>query len=70
MHVPTPAECELAQRAAAATGTWFAGVDLLSDYDGWCYVVEVNAVPGWKAFGRVNEMDVANVLLKRIRDGK
>jgi hypothetical protein len=29
-------------------------------------VLEVNAVPGWKAFGRVNEMDVAAVLLKRI----
>ncbi len=67
-HAPTSAECELAQTAAAATGAWFAGVDLLFDRAGECYVVEVNAVPGWKAFGRVNNMDVATALLKRIED--
>jgi len=53
-------------RAASATGAWFAGVDLLYDRDGRCYVIEVNAVPGWKAFGRVNDMDIATVFLRRI----
>lgn len=65
-HCPTAAECDFALRAAAATGAWFAGVDLLYDRDGRCYVIEVNAVPGWKAFGRVNETDVATALLQRI----
>lgn len=65
-HSPTAAECDFALRATAATGAWFAGVDLLYDRDGRCYVIEVNAVPGWKAFSRVNDMDVAKVLLRRI----
>ncbi len=39
--------------AAEATGARFAGVDLLYDRDGTCYVIEVNAVPGWRAFQRV-----------------
>lgn len=66
-HVPTPMECDLALRAATATGAWFAGVDLLYDRDGRCYVIEVNAVPGWKAFGRVNAIDVATELLQRLQ---
>ena len=66
-HVPTDQERDYALRAAQATGTWFAGVDLLYDSAGRCYVIEVNAVPGWKAFARVNELDVANVLLQRIQ---
>ncbi len=66
-HSPTATECDFALRAAAATGAWFAGVDLLYDLEGRCYVIEVNAVPGWKAFGRVNAMDVATALLERIR---
>lgn len=65
-HVPTALECDLALRASSAVGAWFAGVDLLYDRDGGCYVIEVNAVPGWKAFGRVNHMDVATVLLRRL----
>lgn len=65
-HHPSPLECDLAVRAAQATGAWFAGVDLLYDRHGQCYVIEVNAVPGWKAFARVNGMDVAAELLKNI----
>lgn len=65
-HVPTELERELAVRAAAATGAFFAGVDLLYDHDGNCYVIEVNAVPGWRAFARVNDVDVARVFLERI----
>jgi len=65
-HSPSDAECDFALRAAAATGAWFAGIDLLYDRDGRCYVIEVNAVPGWKAFARVNDLDVATTLLKRI----
>jgi ribosomal protein S6--L-glutamate ligase len=66
-HAPTPLESDLALRAVAATGAWVAGVDLLYDREGRCYVIEVNAVPGWRAFARANEVDIAAVLLTRIR---
>src|SRR5262249_21271605 len=42
-------EEELALRSAAAVGAAVAGVDLLPGPDGEWYVIEVNAVPGWRA---------------------
>lgn len=63
-HQPTPTECEWALRATAATGALFAGVDILYDRDGRGYVIEVNAVPGWKAFARSNQIDIADVFVQ------
>ncbi len=63
-HQPTDQECDWALRAVAATGAVFAGVDILYDRDGRGYVIEVNAVPGWKAFARVNQIDVADVFVR------
>ncbi len=65
-HQPTPQEIDFALRATATTGAFIAGVDLLYDSDGRCYVIEVNAVPGWQAFGRVTGIDVAAALINRI----
>ena len=65
-YQPNAMEMDLALRASAATGTFIAGIDLLYDQEGTCYVIEVNAVPGWQAFGRVNEIDVAVRLLHQI----
>ena len=62
----TEREEALAIEAAAATGARFAGVDLLYERSGECYVIEVNAVPGWRAFGRVNNCDVAAKLIERL----
>ena len=69
-HLPTDQECELALQAAAATGSDFGGIDLLSaatsevaDFPG-PYVIEVNGVPGWRAFNRVNQHDTADVLVR------
>ena len=45
----TEAEIELARSAAKATDCVFCGVDLIRDSDGQMKVLEVNAVPGWKA---------------------
>ncbi|HVJ67552.1 MAG TPA: RimK family alpha-L-glutamate ligase [Caulifigura sp.] len=56
-------EQDFALRAAAATGARFAGVDLLYDRSGELYVIEVNAVPGWRAFQRVTAIDVATRVL-------
>lgn len=62
-HVLTQREVELALRAADATGSRLAGVDLLYGRDGTCYVIEVNAVPGWRAFGRITGLDVAAAVI-------
>ena len=59
-----PAERELALRAAAAVGAPVAGVDLLPGTDGTWYVLEVNAVPGWRALAPVTGVDVAAALIE------
>ncbi len=50
---------ELAQCAAAAIQAPLAGVDLLPGDDGQMYVLEVNAVPGWRALAKTLQVDVA-----------
>ena len=65
-HVVTDLEAEWALRAAAATGTRFAGIDILYDRDGQGFVIEVNAVPGWQAFQKVTGMDVAGVVIEAV----
>jgi len=60
---PETGDIELARRAARATGTCLAGVDLISGSDGRRMVLEVNAVPGWRALARVNSIDVADRLI-------
>jgi RimK family alpha-L-glutamate ligase len=52
-------EAELAVRASAATGAVVAGVDLLPDERGEWLIVEVNAVPGWRALAPACGIDVA-----------
>ena len=44
-------------------GTPLAGVDVLPGNDGQLYVLEVNAVPGWKALARTLNRDVARLIL-------
>jgi RimK family alpha-L-glutamate ligase len=66
LHDPTERERELARLAAEAAGTRFCGVDLLYDRDCRCYVIEVNAIPGWQAFSRVTGFDVAAEVVRRL----
>jgi len=63
-----PVETELALRAAAAVGAAVAGVDLLPGPGGVWYVIEVNAVPGWRALAPVTGVDVAAELLRFFAD--
>lgn len=49
----------LALRAARALGARLAGVDLLPDREGNVLVLEVNAVPGWRALASATGIDVA-----------
>lgn len=63
IHMPTDTERNLALSAASAVDARFAGIDLLYDDSDRCYVLEVNAVPGWRAFARTTGIDVADRLL-------
>jgi ribosomal protein S6--L-glutamate ligase len=57
-------EEELALRAAVAVGAPVAGVDLLPGPAGELYVLEVNAVPGWRALAAVTGVDLAALVLR------
>ncbi len=59
----------IALRAARAVGAEVAGVDLIEDLDaGGAYVVlEVNAVPGWRALSEAARVDVAAEILQYLR---
>ena len=59
-------EARLATEAAAALETPVAGVDLLPGPHGQWYVLELNAVPGWRALARVTGIDVATLLIQFI----
>ncbi len=56
---PSPEMRDLATRAAAATGTVVAGIDLLPTAEGRLLVLEVNAVPGWRALSATCGVDIA-----------
>jgi ribosomal protein S6--L-glutamate ligase len=59
---------ELAHRAAASVGAPLAGVDLLPVDNGPPYVLEVNAVPGWKALAAALNVDVAAEVLRFVEE--
>jgi ribosomal protein S6--L-glutamate ligase len=58
---------ELALRSAHAVGAEVAGIDILRDPEGRPHVVEVNAVPGWKALSQATGIDVARAILEHVR---
>jgi ribosomal protein S6--L-glutamate ligase len=64
----TAEEERLALQAAAAVGTPIAGVDLLPGPDGRYHVLEVNAVPGWRALAPVTGIDVAEEMIRFLAD--
>ncbi len=62
-----PDLARLAVSAARATAAEMAGVDLIHDLDRDTPVVlEVNAVPGWRALARVTGIDIAAAILQAI----
>ena len=59
----------MALAAARAIGAEMAGVDLIDDLDlGRLVVLEVNAVPGWRALARVTGIDVAAAILDALEE--
>ncbi|MEM7315518.1 MAG: RimK family alpha-L-glutamate ligase [Planctomycetota bacterium] len=55
---------EQAHRAAQAVGATVCALDLLPAADGEFYALEVNAVPGWRALSRANDVDIAAKVLR------
>lgn len=65
-HDATDEEQELAIRSAAITGARIAGVDIIRDPEDRAFVLEVNAVPGWRALCRVSGVDVADAVIRSL----
>lgn len=57
---------DLARRASRAIGAEIAGVDVVDGKDGRRWLLEVNAVPGWKALSETLRVDVAAGVLKYV----
>ena len=62
----TREQAALAVQAAEAVGCPVAGVDLLPGPHGELYVIEVNAVPGWRALAPVSGVDVAREVVRHL----
>jgi ribosomal protein S6--L-glutamate ligase len=60
---PTKELLDWARRAAQAVGAPLAGVDLIQDRAGNWYVLEVNAVPGWKASASALDIDIGRLVV-------
>jgi ribosomal protein S6--L-glutamate ligase len=61
----------LAIDAARALGAGMAGIDLILDNDrDRLTLLEVNAVPGWRALSRVTGIDVAAALIEALRNAR
>jgi ribosomal protein S6--L-glutamate ligase len=58
---------DIARRSAASVGASVAGVDVLPARDGNLYVLEVNAVPGWKSLAKTVNTDVGALVLEHVR---
>ncbi|HUG68986.1 MAG TPA: RimK family alpha-L-glutamate ligase [Pirellulaceae bacterium] len=58
----------LARAAANSVGAMIAGIDVLPARDGREFVLEVNAVPGWKALARTLRTDIAALLLDTVAE--
>jgi RimK family alpha-L-glutamate ligase len=65
----TADEERLAAQAASGVGAEFAGVDLLPAETGYM-VLEVNAVPGWRALAPACGVDVAAAVVRFLENGR
>lgn len=64
-QVPVEEEpAALALAACKTVGAHFAGVDLVQNPEGKWLLLEVNGVPGFRAFGKATGMDVASILIE------
>lgn len=63
----------LAERAVAAIGMFYAGVDLICDRERRWWVTEVNSIPAWRGLQGVTATDIAACLVEdflRLREAR
>ncbi len=65
-YLPTESEVQLALRACELTQAEFAGVDLLTPVEApeTRYLLEVNAVPGWRGLQSATNVNVAALVIE------
>ena len=68
-HEPTFEQISMAFRACKAIQGWMIGVDILPTRDGRNLLLEVNAVPGWRATAGALQVDMAQLIMHRLHDG-
>jgi len=61
---PTEQQVTIARTAAKAIGGLIVGVDILPAQDGRNILLEVNAVPGWRATAKALHVDIAQRVLE------
>ena len=66
VHELSAEHFELARRSADAVGGEVVGVDLLPGVDGQCWLLEVNAVPGWRGVQSVHNVDIAGQIVDHV----
>jgi ribosomal protein S6--L-glutamate ligase len=69
-HSPTFEQVDLAFRAAKTVGVWMAGIDILPTSEGRNVILEVNAVPGWRATAEALQVDIARFTLERLNQSR
>ena len=67
-HKPTFEQISIAFRACKAIHGWMIGVDILPTKDGRNILLELNAVPGWRATAGALQVDMAQLILHRLHD--
>lgn len=67
-HSLSADEEQLAWSAARVTGGSLLGVDLLPARDGRLFVLEVNAVPGWKGTAAALGVNVADLVIEHLEE--
>ncbi len=67
-HEPTFEQISMAFRACKAIGGWMIGVDILPTKDGRNVLLELNAVPGWRATAGALNVDMAQLILHRLHN--
>ena len=58
----------LAERASAALGLDYSGVDLMRDHEGRAFVIEVNGIPAWKGLQSVTSQNIGKLLIDDLID--